>query len=155
MVVPGAKVSTTFIDYYVDSFKIEGTHITENTSTSNMQGWKIVVINGKITNTNTNRWRKWNSTKNVLQIEGNGTPHFPLDDVYKITGNARGSNSAGHTWAALVVDPLIKKFTCPWIVKGKVQLLRDGREALLDYGNGNCDNQAIIYINGVPHVITL
>lgn len=155
MVVPGAKVSTTFVDYYVDSFHIEGTHITENTSTSNMQGWKIIVIDGKVTNTNNNRWRKWNSTKNVLQIEGNGTPHFPLDDVYKINGNARGSNSAGHTWASLVVDPLIKKFTCPWIVKGKVQLIRDGREALLDYGNGNCDNQAIIYINGIPHVITL
>ena len=155
MVLPGAKVSTTFVDYYVDSFKIEGTHITENTSTSNMQGWKVIVIDGKVTNTNTNRWRKWNSTKNVLQIEGNGTPHFPLDDVYKINGNARGSNSAGHTWASLVVDPLIKKFTCPWIVKGKVQLIRDGREALLDYGNGNCDNLAIIYINGVPHVITL
>jgi len=120
-----------------------------------MQGWKIVVIDGNVTNTNTNRWRKWNSTKNVLQIEGNGTPNFPMDDVYKITGHARGSNSAGHTWASLVVDPLIKKFTCPWIVKGKVQLIRDGREALLDYGNGNCDNLAIIYINGVPHVITL
>ena len=155
MVVPGAKVSTTFVDYFVDSFHIEGTHITENTSTSNMQGWKVVVIDGKITNTNTNRWRKWNSTKNVLQIEGNGTPHFPLDDVYKITGNARGSNSAGHTWASLVIEPLIKKFTCPWIVKGTVKLIRDGREALLDYGNGNCDNLAIIYINGVPHVITL
>lgn len=155
MVIPGAKVSTTFVDYFVDSFKIEGTHITENTSRSNMQGWKIVVIDGKITNTNNNRWRKWNSTKNILQVEGNGTPHFPLDDVYKITGNARGSNSAGHTWASLILDPLIKKFTCPWIVKGTVKLLRDGREALLDYGNGDCDNLAIIYINGIPHVITL
>lgn len=155
MMVPGAKVSTTFVDYFVDSFKIEGTHITENTSTSNMQGWKNVVINGKIININTNRWKKWNSTKNVLQIEGNGTPHFPLDDVYKITGHARGSNSAGHTWASLVIEPLIKKFTCPWIVKGTVKLVRDGREALLDYGNGTCDNIAIIYINGVPHIIRL
>lgn len=155
MVVPGAKVSTTFVDYFVDSFHIEGTHITENTSTSNMQGWKITVINGKITNTNTNRWRMWNSTKNVLQIEGNGTPHFPMDDVYKITGNARGSNSGGHTWSSLVIEPLIKKFTCPWIVKGTVKLIRDGREALLDYGNGVCDNIAIIYINGVPHIIRL
>ena len=155
MVVPGAKVSTTFLNYFVDSFGIEGTHITENTSINNMQGWKITVIDGKITNTNNNRWRKWNSTKNVLQIEGNGTPHFPLDDVYKITGNARGSNSAGDTWASLVMEPLIKKFTCPWIVKGTVKLLRDGREALLDYGNGDCDNLAIIYINGVPHIIRL
>ncbi|MGB4844370.1 MAG: hypothetical protein WBP16_07885 [Ferruginibacter sp.] len=155
MVVPGAKVSTTFIGYHVDSFHIEGTHITENTSTSNMQGWNIKVINGKITNTNNNRWRKWNSVKDVLQIAGNGTPHFPLDDIYRIEGSANGSNSAGHTWASLIVEPLIKKFSCRWIVKGKVRLIRNGRTALLDYGNGDCDNLAIIYINGVPHVITL
>ena len=155
MVVPGAKVSTTFIGYHVDSFKIEGTHITENTSTLNMQGWKVKVIDGKITNTNTNRWRKWNSVKDVLQVAGNGTPNFPLDDIYKIDGAATGSNSGGHTWSSLITESLIKKFACPWIVQGKVRLNRDGRTALLDYGNGNCDNQAIIYINGVPHIITL
>ena len=43
MLVPGAKISTTFVGYYVDSFNIEGTHITENTSTSNMQGLKVSV----------------------------------------------------------------------------------------------------------------
>ena len=155
MVIPGAKVSTTFVGYYVDSFHIEGTHISENTSTSNMQAWRNTVIDGKITNTNTARWRMWNSTKDVLQIAGNGTAHFPLDDIYKITGYARGSNSAGSTWTSLILDPLIKKFTCPWIVKGTVKLTRNGREALLDYGNGDCDNKAIIYINGIPHVITL
>jgi hypothetical protein len=155
MVVPDAKVSTTFVAYCVDSFKIEGTHITENTSTSNMQGFKVKVIDGKITNTNNNRWRKWNSVKDVLQITGNGTPNFPLDDIYKIDGAATGSNSGGHTWSSLITESLIKKFTCPWIVKGKVRLNRDGRTALLDYGDGNCDNQAIIYINGVPHIITL
>lgn len=155
MVIPGAKVSTTFIGYHVDSFKIEGTHITENTSTSNMQGWNIKVIRGKITNTVSNRWKEWNSVKDVLQIAGNGTPNFPLDDVYRIEGSATGSNSGGHTWASQIVEPLIKKFSCPWIVKGTVRLMRDGRPALLDYGNGVCDNQAILYINGVPHVITL
>lgn len=155
MMVPGAKVSTTFIRYYVDSFHIEGTHITENTSTTNMQGFKNTVINGQVTNVATNRWIKWNSVKDVLQIEGNGTPRFPLDDVFRITGHARGSNSAGHTWAALVLDPLIKKFTCRWIVKGRVKLVRDGREAILNYGDGECDNLAVIFINGVRHVITL
>lgn len=155
MVVPGAKVSTTFVGFFVDSFHLEGTHITENTSISNMQGWKVTVIDSKITNTITSRWIKWNSAKNILQTEGNGTPHFPLDDVYKITGFARGSNSAGHTWTALIIEPLIKKFTCRWIVKGTVKLVRDGREALLDYGNGECDNLAMIYINGVGHLIRL
>ncbi|HQW84439.1 MAG TPA: hypothetical protein PK987_08265 [Ferruginibacter sp.] len=155
MVVPGAKVSTTFVGYFVDSFHIEGTHISENTSTTNMQGWKNVVIDGKITNTNTGRWHMWNSTRNILQVAGNGTAHFPLDDIYKVTGNANGSNAAGNSWTSLILDPLIKKFVCPWIVKGTVKLVRNGREALLDYGNGDCDNKAILYINGVPHIITL
>lgn len=155
MVVPGAKVSTTFIGYQVDSLKIEGTHIAENTSTSNMQGWKVVVIEGKVTNVNTNRWIKWNSTKNVLQIAGNGTPHFPMDDIYKITGSARSINSGGGSWAALVTDPLIKKFSCRWIVQGTVKIVKNGREAILDYGDGRCDNLAVIIINGVRHVITL
>ena len=155
MLTPGAKISTTFVGYHVDSFNIEGTHITENTSTSNMQGLKVKVIDGKITNTNNGNWRKWNSTKDILQVEGNGTPHFALDDVYKITGFAAGANSAGHNWSAIIVEPLIKKFTCWWIVKGTVRLSRDARQALLDYGNGACDNLAILYINGVGHVIRL
>lgn len=155
MLVPGAKVSTTFVGYHVDSFHIEGTHITENTSTSNMQGLKLKVIEGKISNTNSGKWRKWNSTKDILQVEGNGTTNFPLDDVYKITGNAAGGNSLGHTWSSLIVDPLIKKFTCRWIVKGTVRLTRNNRQVVLDYGNGHCDNLAILYINGVGHVITL
>ncbi len=155
MRIPGSKVSTTLVDYYVDSFKVEGTHITENTSTSNMQGWKVTVLDAKISNTNNNRWRKWNSLKSVTQIEGNGTPAFPLDDVFKITGGARGSNAAGHTWTTTIQEPLIKKFTCRWLVKGTLKLTRDSHEALLDYGNGNCDNQAVITINGIPHPITL
>ncbi len=155
MLIPGAKISTSFVNYFVDSFKIEGTHITENTSTSNKQGLLVKVIDGKIINTNANTWIKWNSEKNILQIEGNGTPNFPLDDVYKITGNARGANSIGHSWAANVKEPLIKKFTCRWIVKGTVHLIKNGKEALLDYGNGDCDRKAIIYINGRSHIIIL
>ncbi len=155
MRVPGSKVSTTFLGYHVDTFHIEGTHITENTSTSNMQGWKTAVLDGKVTNTNNNRWRKWNSLKQVTQVEGNGTPIYPYDDVFKITGGARGSNSAGHTWGATILDPLIKKFTCRWIVKGTVKIVKNGQEALLDYGTGNCDNQAVIIINGIPRPITL
>jgi hypothetical protein len=155
MVVPGSKVSTSFIGYNVDSFSIAGTHITENTSTSNLQGWKVSVINGKVTNTSSGKWRQRNSVKQVTQVAGNGTPGFPLDDVYHITGGATGSNSAGHHWTTLIVEPLVKKFTCPWIVKGKARITRDTKEGLLDYGNGDCDNQAIIYINGIPHPITL
>ena len=155
MFVPGKKATTTFVDYFVDSFKIEGTHSVENTSSQSQAGFSVKVVNGKITNTVANRWRKWDSEKNILQTEGNGTPQFPLDDIFKITGNAHGSNSQAHVWTSVITEPLVKKFICRWIVKGKVNITRDGNLAVLDYGTGNCDNQAVITINGVSHTITL
>lgn len=155
MFVPGSTTSTTFVDYSVDSFKIEGTHIVENTSSSNQKQWTAKVINGKITNTNNGSWRAWNSARIHTQVEGNGTPLYPLDDEFEITGNSYGSNSNGNTWTAEIVSPLIKKFTCPWRAKGTVNITRDTTMAVLDYGDGTCDNKAIITINGVSHIITL
>jgi hypothetical protein len=46
-------------------------------------------------------------------------------------------------------------------VKGRIRTIRINSlptspwVAVLDFGNGNCDNLAIITINGVPHQITL
>jgi hypothetical protein len=155
MFIAGSKTSTTFVDYSVDSFKIEGTHTVENTSTSNMRGWTVKVIDGQITNTNTGNWKKWSSIKTHTQVDGNGTPLYPRDDVFQITGDASGSNSNGNSWAALITDPLIKKPACHWIVKGTVRITRNTNIAVLDYGNGDCNNKAIITINGIPHDITL
>ncbi len=155
MFIAGSKTSTTFLDYSVDSFKIEGTHTVENTSSSNKQAWEVKVIDGKITNTISGNWKKWNSVKTHTQIEGNGTPLYPHDDVFKITGNGEGSNSNGNSWTALIAEPLIKKFDCRWISQGTVKITRNNNEAVLDYGDGSCNNKAVITINGVSHNIIL
>ncbi len=155
MFIAGSKTSTTFVDYSVDSFKIEGTHTVENTSSSNKKGWTVKVVDGKITNTNSGSWQKWSSVKTHTQVEGNGTPHYPLDDVFEITGEASGSNSNGSLWTATVTSPLIKKIGCPWIVKGTVRISINNNNGILDYGDGGCNNKAVITINGVVHNITL
>ncbi len=155
MFIPGSKCSTTFEDYYVDSFKIEGKHSVENTSTSNQKQWTVRVIDGKITNTNIGDWKMWSSTKTHTQVEGNGTPLYPLDDVFKITGSATGSSSNGNSWTALITEPLVKKIGCRWIVKGMVRITKNNDKAELNYGNGSCDNKAIIIINGISYNIIL
>ncbi|MGH2648266.1 MAG: hypothetical protein ACRDE8_11890 [Ginsengibacter sp.] len=88
-------------------------------------------------------------------MEGNGTPFYPLDDKFEITGNASGSNSNGNTWTSEIIDPLIKRFTCPWRVKGTVNITRGATMAVLDYGDGSCDNKTTITINGITDIITL
>lgn len=156
MKIPGSKTSTTFLNYNVDSFHVEGTYTIENSSTSNKQAWTVNVINGKITNTQTNKWVQWNATHEHKQIKGNGTPGYPSDNVYEITGNSQGSNSNGNSWTSEITEPVIKKFTCQWRVQGQITITRNAkRTAILDYGDGTCDNKATVTVNGVTRIITL
>lgn len=168
LTVPGAVATTTFDGYYVDSLKVEGTHKVTNTSEPNanpaiLRRYKAQVINGKLTKPNGN-FVEWNSTKIFLQVEGLATPDFPRDDAFKIEGSANGMARRGNLivrWESNIIEPLLRRFTCRHIVKGKIRTVRVGLGAqsqwvaLLDFGNGICDNQAILTINGVPRQITL
>jgi hypothetical protein len=165
---PGAKATTTFDGYTVDSIKIQGTHIITNQSeviSTNCirHKWNVVVENAKLSKPNGN-YTEWNSTKTITQVEGTCTPLIQLDDIYKIEGGARGKVKRGDlliAWNSEITDPLIKKFSCRWLVKGAIRIVRLNLTtsspwvATINYGNGDCDNKALVTINGVPHNITL
>lgn len=154
MTKPGSKATTTFDGYKVDSVAVAGTHQVENNSLSNNSVFTTRVLEGKLT-WDSGRWIKWSSTRTVAQLEGNGTPLFPLDDLFAITGAGRGEGSRGNSWAHEVIEPLIKKFTCRWISKGVMRVRFNDTNALVNYGNGNCDNKATVTINGRTFEITL
>ena len=70
---------------------------------------------------------EWNSVKTITQIEGSGTPFNVFDDIFSVTGEANGAvkrESVFYQWGARTVanNPLIKKFVCRWIVKGKIAI---------------------------------
>ncbi len=157
MFVAGNSVTTTFDNYNVDSFKIEGTHKIENKSTSNNLAWSVTVTDGKITNTLNNNWRKWSGTREHKQTEGNGTPLNLLDDVFEITGSASGSNSRGNSWTSDIITPVVRKLNCRWLESGKVQITRNSNPnaAILDFGDGTCDAKATITYKGVVYNISL
>lgn len=154
MTAPGSKATTTFDGYKVDSVAVAGTHQVENSSTSSNAIFTTRVLEGKLT-WDSGRWVKWSATRTVAQLEGNGTPLFPLDDLFAITGAGRGEGSRGNSWAHEVVEPLIKKFTCRWISKGVMRVRYNTTNALINYGNGDCDNKAIVTVNGRTFEITL
>lgn len=158
LVVPGAKATTIFDGYYVNDIKVEGTHIIENKSTQNALIFRNQVIGGKLTKPNGN-FTEWSKDKTWEQVEGFGTPFFPLDDVFKITGQANGAVKIGTNfmqWSHIITKPLYRKFTCRYTVKGEVTIQRTNKPvAVLDYGTGNCDNKATITVNGVTREITL
>lgn len=168
LIFPGAIATTTFENFYFDSIKVEGTHKITNTSqpittVPPHRQFTVDVINAKLTKPNGN-FTEWNSHKVITQIEGLVTPDFPRDDVFRIEGHSRGRASRNNilvAWESHVIEPLIKKFLCRWIVRGTVRTVRLNTTtnnpwvAVLNFGNGACDNQAVITINGVSHQITL
>lgn len=164
LILPGAKATTTFDNFYINDIKVEGTHIIENTTTLNLnRQFTVDVINGKLTKPNGN-YIQWNSHKVITQFEGLATPNIPLDDSFKIEGHSNGQAQRGNllvAWQSTITVPLIKKFTCRWIVQGRIRTVRVNNStnspwvAVLDFGNGTCDNQATLTINGVTYQITL
>lgn len=157
MIVPGSQATTTFVNYYVDSVHVEGTHTVKNNSTASVRIFTRSVVNGKLSKPSGN-YTQWNATHTNTQTAGLGTPNFPLDDEFDITGSASGQNSRNGrilNWERLITDPLHKRFTCRWFVSGKLRITRNGNIGLLDYGNGTCDNLATITINGVTKTIRL
>jgi hypothetical protein len=163
LIYPGAVATTSFDGFYIDSVHVEGTHKITNTSngTTNRQ-FTIEVRDAKLTRPNGD-YTKWKSDKVITQIEGLMTADFH-DDVFSVTGSAEGQVKKGNLlvgWSSSITEALIKRFTCRWIVKGRIRTIRVNSiptspwVAVLDFGNGTCDNQAIITINGVAHQITL
>lgn len=168
LLYPGSIAVTNFDGYYVDSVHVEGTHKITNTSvppTNNTppnRSYRVEVINGKLTRPNGN-FVEWNSTRNITQIEGLGTL-IPMDDIFRIEGSGRGRVRRGNLltlWESTIIEPLIKRFNCRWIVKGRVRTVRANLAvnspwvAILDFGTGTCDNLATVTINGISHQITL
>ena len=123
------------------------------------------VRNGKLSWPDGN-FTEWDSDKTITQVEGLATPDYPKDDAFKIEGAANGYVKRGNLlvrWGSTITEPLLRRLTCRWIVKGRIRAIRANLPnpttshwaAVLDFGIGNCDNQATVTINGVTRQITL
>ena len=169
LIVPGAIATTVFENFKVDSIHVQGKQIITNLSdvpvNSNcpIHKWKVEVKDAKLTKPNGN-YAEWSSTRTIEQVEGRCTPNIPLDDIYSINGSSNGKVKRGDlliAWRSEITEPLIKKFSCRWLVKGVIKIMRLNLStnspwvATMNYGPGTCDNKAVVTINGVSHEITL
>ena len=151
----GAVATTTFDGHYVNNVKVTGTHKITNV-TANKLSFKINAT-GKLATSDTS-YREFSSEKILTLIDG-GTTLIPMDDVWSIRGNASGVARNGtkmYQWNKEILEPLIKRFNCRWIVQGIVAHKKGNqRISTLDFGNGDCDNKATLKVNSYNTVITL
>lgn len=80
-------------------------------------------------------------------VEGVGSGNWQ-DNVYHVTGHWQTVFSNGFERSGKVITPLVFKNNCRYIVEGKLEVAQDGLTAMVDFGDGTCDNMAVFIFNG-------
>jgi hypothetical protein len=155
----GSTITITFNNYYVNDNQVLGTKTIHNDGvngngnlsfTIHVEGEIILASNGGSISWTSDRVREW--------IAGESTPSRD-DDQYSITGTASGTAANGDVFTATISQPLIRNLApnCrKHFVQGVVLIQRTGKpDRIVDFGNGACDDEAAVTINGVTRTITL
>lgn len=152
----GAKRTITFINYYFNEIKVEGTKVLENKGFSNTQnpliaitltGGKLTLPDGNTIERAFEHQREWIAgflTRNIW------------DDECLITGTATGKNINGVTYTNTILTPLHWKRACYFVVAGIIKMERTGSEPVeMNYGTGECDAKAVVSRGGESKEILL
>jgi hypothetical protein len=155
---PSHTISYSFVDFHHNDILIEGnrTIVRSLQSTATLAAvhpvasmsidMTVTLPNGNVHHREGNRVRE--------MIEGFGTPMIWADNVFSISGSWSTTFPAG-TRTSTITTPLRVEANCPHIVSGVVNIVGTNNTATLDYGNGDCDNQATLTVNGNTTTITL
>jgi len=152
----GAKRKVTFVNYYFNDIKVEGTKVLENKGFSSSQnplvsitltGGKLTLPDGKTIERSFQHQREWTAgflTRNIW------------DDECLVTGTATGKNTDGVAYTNTIMTALQWKRACYFIVAGVIKMERAGKEPVeLNYGTGECDAKAVVSGGGDSKEIVL
>ncbi|MFV7234525.1 hypothetical protein [Flavobacterium sp. ZB4R12] len=152
-------MTVTYHNFYVNDNKLEGTSTWKREilgsgdtlhpkTTFTMTGMTLTASTGVYTR-NGDRVREMTA--------GFSTRLSPTDDVYSTYGTFTTNHPNGTVFTTLIesATPLVHKTACslipvpmPFPVSGIVKLSKNSHHATIDYGTGDCDNLAMLSIDG-------
>ena len=154
----GTTITSTLENYFVMDHQLEGTRVVTNLGNNSAGNLHYSVVESGVTLTHPNgNWTStWQSTRNREWVAGASTWWNPFDDVYEITGSGSGVSRNGIPYTINIINALEVKIVCPWVTAGTLELVPEGATAMyLDYGDGSCNNNAVVTYNGIDYNITL
>ena len=155
--VAGTSRTITFENYYINGIHVEGTNTVTNDGENDngnicysieLTGGKITTPDSIVITRESVRTREW--------VGGSDTRWNIWDDVYFITGQTTGTNFRGVAYSRTIVTPLEWAATCRFIKSGSIEIVVGENDPItLDFGNGECDNEATVSRNGETKTILL
>lgn len=147
-------ISFTFNNFYHNNIQLNGNR-TLTWTRANANGHPEWSLNTNLTLTLGNGDTYTRTGVRVTEwTEGYDTPNVRNDDVRMVTGNWTTTSPNG-TMSATITTALKKPGNCHYYVQGIISFTKNNNQATLDFGNGECDNQATLTINGEVRIITL
>jgi hypothetical protein len=145
----------TYENYSVNGNLIEGTHVLTFRIRSEHPVWTDKLTGGKVT-TPEGVIRTREAVHIRVQTRGIETPRDRSDDAFQVTGNASGTGRDGKGYSWVITDPLVTSTNCQFIRKGIKEITLEGESAAtLNFGDGECDNKAMLTKDGVSKEIIL
>jgi hypothetical protein len=130
-----------FENFMVGKYKIEGTKTIERNPSNPLQ-FTVTLENGKVSFEDGTLLLVRNYERIITWVNGSDTPYFIWDDVYTVEGQGYGLTRDGREFSSLIIEPLVIKRTCKYIVSGILELKLGDREVTINYSEGEeCNGQ--------------
>lgn len=153
--LPGAVITITLDNFYINDIKVEGTRVFTNISESldTNPKFEVELTGGKLT------WPDETfATRESVFIETWLRAPNPFNDQITIEGSASGSNRRGISYTMNITTTLLLKRSC-WAsrafipVSGVKEIEANEKSITVDYGDGECDRMITITVDGVSRTI--
>ncbi len=146
------NIDYSFDNFYFNNKKVEG-EVHKIRMRKNENGYPQSVINRDITIT-------WEDDS-FVSIKGERTREWIegfendiwSDNVFLVTGTWTIIQKDGTIRTATVTEPLKRVMACKFLVSGEVEIQKNGESLTLNYGDGECDDLAIVTIDGTEYEI--
>lgn len=150
MTSSGATCSCSFRDFEIGENPLTGAISITNTgalshliTTSNL---KLKVAKKHI---------DFDADMRVIQLEGNKTLTNLLDDSFYISSTSIIVDRYGKEFDVFA-EEILKKYSCKWLSGGYAELNDDKNKVqVIDFGDGVCDNEAVVTIEDEVYTIDL
>lgn len=145
----GASHTITATGYGINDYVYNGTRtVTYNGLNEDNNPSSSVSSNLTIDKPNNGGKIVWNSSRMRVWDEGFADGN-PWNNKVSITGNASGTAASGTSFNADILDALVVAANCSNVVAGQLNISSNSFDTrVIDYGNGDCDNEATLTVNG-------
>jgi len=144
-----AQRVVTFEDFYINDHEVSGSRILTNLG-ENSDGHLVFDINNDFS---VGEWTR-QATGTKTWIEGFNSNGYS-DNVFLLDGSSSTTRPGGVLINRTITEPLKVDRACGYITEGILTIQWNGNSAVIDFGDGTCDDAATITYNGEVYEIDL